>query len=203
MSPLIAAIVLAAGQSRRMGRPKQFQTIDGEPMVVRAVRTALASEAAEVLVVTGAHADDVAEVLQPLQAGAGDRLRIIVNPAYASGQASSIRTAIAALASDRAAALFLLVDQPFVTQALLGRLIEVWRQGAPLAASAVGEEIRGAPAIFDRTLFAELLELTGDTGARPLFQKYQQQLVRVPTTADELRDIDTPEDLAAIVDALR
>jgi molybdenum cofactor cytidylyltransferase len=203
MPPLIAAIVLAAGQSRRMGRPKQLVTIDGEPMVVRAVNTALASDAAEVIVVTGAYGDEVAEALQPLRAGAGDRLRIIANPHYESGQASSIRSAIAALPPSREAALFLLVDQPFVTPALLQRLIEAWGQGALLAASAVQGELRGAPAIFDRALFSELLALTGDAGARPLFQKYGQSVVRIPTTETELRDIDTPEELIAAIGAIQ
>lgn len=200
---MIAAVVLAAGQSRRMGHPKQLVTIDGESMVVRAVRTALASNAAEVIVVTGAYADEVAEALQPLRAGAGERLRIIANPQYESGQASSIRAAIEALPPDREAALFLLVDQPFVTPALLQRLIGAWSQGAPLAASAVQGELRGAPAIFDRSLFPELLALTGDAGARPLFQKHGQVLVRIPATTTELRDIDTPEELAAATGAIR
>ncbi|RIK26212.1 MAG: nucleotidyltransferase family protein [Chloroflexi bacterium] len=198
MPSLITAVVLAAGQSRRMGRPKQLETIGGEPMVVRAVRTALAGDAAEVLVITGAYADRVAEVLRPLQAVASDRLRVIANPQYASGQASSVRTAIQALDPRCEAVLFLLVDQPFVTQALLQRLIAAWRAGAPLAASMARDEVRGAPAIFDRSLFPELLQLTGDTGARPLLQRHREKMARIPATADELRDIDTPDDLAGV-----
>lgn len=181
-----------------MGRPKQLETIGGEPMVVRAVRTALAGDAAEVLVITGAYADRVAEVLRPLQAVASDRLRVIANPQYASGQASSVRTAIQALDPRCEAVLFLLVDQPFVTQALLQRLIAAWRAGAPLAASMARDEVRGAPAIFDRSLFPELLQLTDDTGARPLLQRHREKMARIPATADELRDIDTPDDLAGV-----
>lgn len=181
-----------------MGRPKQLETIGGEPMIVRAVRTALASDATEVLVVTGAYADEVAAAVQPLQTVAGDRLRVIANPQYASGQASSVRTAIQALDPRCEAVLFLLVDQPFVTQALLQRLIAAWRAGAPLAASMARDEVRGAPAIFDRSLFPELLQLTGDTGARPLLQRHREKMARIPATADELRDIDTPDDLAGV-----
>lgn len=185
-----------------MGRPKQLEVIGGEPMIVCAVKTALASDATEVLVITGAYADKVAEALQPLQVAAGGRLRVVANLQYASGQASSVRIAIQALDPRCEAALFLLVDQPFVTQELLQRLIAAWRAGAPLAASAVQGEVRGAPAIFDRSLFPELLELTGDTGARPLLQRHREKMARIPATADELRDIDTLDDLAAVRDAV-
>jgi molybdenum cofactor cytidylyltransferase len=108
-----------------------------------------------------------------------------------------------ALAPACAAALFLPVDQPFVPPVLLQRLIDAWRQGARLVASAVDGKVRGAPAIFDRTLFPELGQLEGDVGARSLLQKYRHELIAIPATADELRDIDTPADLAAVVESLR
>ncbi|MDQ3248775.1 MAG: selenium cofactor biosynthesis protein YqeC, partial [Chloroflexota bacterium] len=208
-SPL-AAVVLAAGQSRRMGRAKQLEIVDGEAMVVRAVRTALQSEVATVLVVTGAYADAVAALLSPLLAEAGDRLRLVHNPDWQSGQASSIRTAIQMLSASAllpgerfkghpgarfAAALFTPTDQPFAPATLLRQLICRWRSGARLAAPLVDEEVRGAPALFDRSLWPELLTLQGDVGARPLLQKYHAEVVTVPTPAELLRDIDTPQDL--------
>ncbi len=89
-SPL-AAVILAAGRSSRMGRPKQLEAVDGEPMVVRAVRTALQSNVAQVLVVTGAYTDAVTMLLTPFREQVGDRLRLVHNPDWQTGQASSIR----------------------------------------------------------------------------------------------------------------
>jgi CTP:molybdopterin cytidylyltransferase MocA len=94
-------------------------------------------------------------------------------------------------------ALFLPVDQPFVPPILLDELIAAWRQGARLAAPAIGGQPRGAPAIFDRTLWGDLLALEGDVGARPLLKRYAAALTTVPVEEAWLRDIDTPTDLAA------
>ena len=95
----VAAVVLAAGQSRRMGRAKQLEVVDGEPMVVRAVRTALQSDVAQVIVVTGAYADAVTVVLAPVLQEVGNRLQLVHNPDWQTGQASSIRTAVQTLLS--------------------------------------------------------------------------------------------------------
>lgn len=191
----ITTVVLAAGQSRRMGSPKQLVVVDGEPMVVRAVRVALQSRATRVLVVTGAYAEAVGDLLSPWLPSAA-QLQLVHNPAYATGQASSIRTAVQALGADCLGAIFLPVDQPFVPPHLLQRLIQAWRQGARLVATAVAGQVRGAPALFDRTLWPDLLALQGDIGARPLLQHYGAELVTVPAHLADLRDLDTPEDLA-------
>jgi len=191
----VMTIVLAAGRSSRMGRAKQLEVVDGAPMVVRATQTALASVAADVLVVTGAYAPDVTVTLAPILEAAGDRLRLVHNAAWATGQASSVRTAITALPPHCGAALFLPTDQPFVPVSLLNELIAVWQSGALLVAPTVDGQPRGAPAIFDRTLWPELLALEGDTGARPLLQRHRTQLVTIAAESAWLRDIDTPADL--------
>jgi molybdenum cofactor cytidylyltransferase len=191
----LTAVVLAAGQSRRMGRPKQLEIVDGEPMVLRAVKVALQSGANEVLVITGAYEAKTAAILSPLVRAAGGRLRLANNPHYQRGQASSIHAAVHALPAAGEAALFLPVDQPFLSPVLLRRLVQQWRQGAQLVAIGVDGEIRGAPAVFDRTLWPELLQLSGDTGARPLLQHHRDELVALPADSYELRDIDSPADL--------
>jgi molybdenum cofactor cytidylyltransferase len=191
----LSAVVLAAGQSRRMGRAKQLEVVDGEPMVLRAVKVAMASVANDVLVVTGAYAGEVAAILSPTISAAGGRVRLTHNPQYQSGQATSIRAGVQALPATSAAALFLPVDQPFLSPALLRRLVQQWREGAPLVATTVDGEVRGAPAVFDRRLWPQLLRLEGDTGARPLLRQYKEELVAVPASTYELRDIDRPEDL--------
>jgi molybdenum cofactor cytidylyltransferase len=188
-------VILAAGRSSRMGRPKQLESVDGEPMVVRAVRTALQSDVTQVLVVTGAYADAVTALLNPLREQTGDRLWLVHNPDWQTGQASTIRAAIAALAARIGAAIFLPTDQPFVPPVLLQQLIRAWRDGARLVAPLVDDEVRGAPALFDRSLWPEMLTLVGDIGARPLLQKYKLDIVTLPVPAHLLRDIDTPQDL--------
>lgn len=189
----VTAIVLAAGRSSRMGRAKQLEVVDGAPMVARAVAVAAASRATDLLVVTGAYADAVTALLQ---ANAATRpIRIVHNEEWATGQASSVRAAIQALPATSQAALFLPTDQPFVPVALLDALIAAWQAGAHLVAPTIDDQPRGAPAIFDRSLWEELLALEGDMGARPLLQRHRQALVTVAAEAAWLRDIDTPEDL--------
>lgn len=212
-SAAVVAVVLAAGQSSRMGRAKQIEVVDGEPMVVRAVRTALQSDVTQVMVVTGAYVEAVTAVLASCLHEAGSRLRLIHNSEWQTGQASSIRTAIQTLSSPRQsseeqgfaasaaermrvnAVIFLPTDQPFVPPALLQQLIHTWRLGARLVAPLVDGQPRGAPALFDRSLWPELLALQGDVGARPLLQKYRAEIETIPTPAQLLRDIDTPQDL--------
>lgn len=192
---LVGAVILAAGRSSRMGRAKQLEVVDGAPMVVRAVTTALASRADLVLLVTGAYHEGVCALAAPLSQAAGERLQLVHNPDWATGQASSVCTAVMALPPTCQAALFLPTDQPFAPVALLNDLIAAWQAGAPLAAPTVDGQPRGAPAIFDRALWPELLALEGDTGARPLLQRHRAALITVPAEAHWLRDIDTPADL--------
>lgn len=191
----VVAVILAAGRSSRMGRPKQVEPVDGVPMVVRAVTVALQSDVDTVVVVTGAYALAVGTALQELLATYPERLSLLHNVAWATGQASSVRAAVEAYATTANALLFLPVDQPFLACTLLQQLLAAWQQGARLAAPAINGQMRGAPAIFDQSLFSELAKLEGDTGARPLFQRHRIELVTVPAMAEWLQDIDTPQDL--------
>jgi len=189
-----AAIVLAAGAARRMGSSKQLLELDGEPLVVRAARLALESGANEALVITGAYAERVEAALADLQAQAGDRLRLVHNPAWELGQASSIHAAVNGLSAQCQAALFFPVDQPNLPAALLRRLWQPWRAGSDRVATTISGEVRGAPAIFDRRDFPALLALQGDQGARPLLRIDAAEVATIPTTARALADVDTPED---------
>ena len=118
----LAVVVLAAGQGSRMGGVKQVLVVDGEPLVRRAVRVALDADARQVLVVTGAHAAGVQDALASLLARNGGRLRLVHNPDWASGQASSVHTALRSLAGEIGAALFMPVDQPSLPSTLLRRM---------------------------------------------------------------------------------
>ncbi len=189
----VAAIVMAAGASTRMGRPKQVEVVDGQPMIVRAVQTALAAEVDHVLVVTGAHAELVKAALSPLLEDR--RVQLVHNPNWASGQAGSMRTGLEALHPAVEAALFMPVDQPHMSSILLRRLVQAWRKGAPIAAPQVDGALRGAPAIFDRSRFAALLGIQGDVGGRSLLQSQQASVIAIPSEPQWLHDIDRPDDL--------
>ncbi len=162
----VALIVLAAGGSSRMGRPKQLMHVDGESMIVRAVKIALQSHASEIVVVTGAYAEEVKHELASLYTAASERVRLVQNPDWKSGQASSMHAAIQALSSSTEATIFMPADQPFLRPQLLRLLQRRWQMGARFAAPVVADEVRGAPALFDRSTWPELLNLRGDTGGR-------------------------------------
>ncbi|RME64594.1 MAG: putative selenium-dependent hydroxylase accessory protein YqeC, partial [Caldilineae bacterium] len=189
-----AAVVLAGGASRRMGRLKQLLRLDDEPLVVRAARLALESDPDQVLVVTGASGDRIAEALQGLRNTVGPRLQLVHNPAWTGGQSTSVTAAVNALSPETQAALFLPVDQPLLPVALLRRLWCAWRQGGDLVAVSVDGVVRGAPAVFDRRFFHALTRLEGDRGARNLLRTHRGEIHTVSAQAAWLQDVDTPED---------
>ena len=195
-----AAIVLAAGASRRMGEPKQLLRWRGEPLVARAARSALQSGASEAIVISGAVREQVEAALEPLRREAGGRLRVVFNAAWQEGQAGSVRAAVEALPAACEAALFLPVDQPRLPAALLRRLWQRWRGGSDLAAVAVGGAIRGAPALFDRRYFGLLKRVEGDRGGGALLRRHAADVSAIETPGHWLTDVDTPEDWRTAVD---
>jgi molybdenum cofactor cytidylyltransferase len=192
-APRIAAIVLAAGQSRRMGRAnKLLADIQGKPMVAHTVDALLASHARPVVVVTGHEADSVTAALSNRD------LQFVHNPLYADGLSTSLRAGLAALPADIDAALICLGDMPRVGPAILDRLIAAYN---PVEGRAIcvptAHGRRGNPVLWDRRFFAEMQELAGDVGARHLIGAHADLVCEVPM--DEtgvLLDIDTPEALA-------
>src|SRR6476619_4844499 len=135
----IAALILAAGASSRMGRPKQLLDWDGRPLVRAAAEVALAAQLNPLLVVVGGAQTEVAEAL------AGLPLRLIANPDYAAGQSTSLRVGIAALDHDTDAVVVLLADQPFVTAAIVEQIVSEWHasRAAIVAPTYAGQ--RGTP----------------------------------------------------------
>lgn len=190
----LGVVVLAAGQSQRMGRPKQLIAVEGLSMVRRALNTALAAGSQQVALVTGAYADEVQAEVAPLVASRPE-LAVVYNPAWQSGQASSMHAGLSALHPEIEAAIFLPVDQPFVPSALLRRLVQCWREGAAIAAPVVDGAMRGAPALFDRTLWPELRHVRGDRGGRDVLRRHAAQVGTVSAPAVCLADLDTPEEL--------
>lgn len=186
----IATVILAAGGASRFGSPKQLARWGRQTLLERVVDLALASHTWPVVVVLGAEVDQCRAVLK-------DRpVQIVVNPDWAAGQSTSMKAGLSALPGNTGGAIFLLADQPGVTAGTVGALIHRHRQTlAPLVWPEF-EGRRGNPVLFDRSLFPELMQITGDTGGRPLFRAYQHRAERVSVAdAGILLDVDRPEDL--------
>lgn len=185
----IAGLLLAAGQSTRMGQPKQLLDWKGRPLVAHIATAALASQLAGLTVVVGAAEAQVRAALRDLP------VQIVTNPAYAEGIGASLAVGLRALPADADAAMVLLVDQPLVTARLINELVEVYRAApAALALVPVYRGQRGNPVIVAAGLFAELQTLRGDTGARAVFNRYADQIVWHETNDPAIiTDADTPE----------
>lgn len=189
----VALLLLAAGASARMGRPKQLLPYQGRTLLRHAAETAVASGCAPLVLVTGAvHAALAAEV-------SGLPVRVVHNPAWETGMASSIRTGLAAVAEAQpSACLIMLSDQPLVTPELLRQLVAQQQQTqAPVVAAAYGDTL-GVPAVFAKSLIPSLLQLHGQQGANRLIASLGAAVGRVAFPAG-LLDVDTPEQYAALL----
>jgi len=197
-APRVAVLVLAAGRSTRMGGPnKLLADANGEPLVVHAVKAALASQAVELVVVLGHMADQVKAAV--LAAVPKARLRFATNPDFAEGLSTSVRTGIAALGKEIDAAIVQLGDMPGVNSALLDRLMAAFSpvEGRSICVPTVGGK-RGNPVLWDRRFFAEIAKVSGDTGAKHLIGEHADLVCEVEMTGEAaITDIDTPEALAA------
>ena len=187
---MITAVLLAAGTSERMGRCKQLLFYGDKPLVRIAAEAAVAAPVDEVVVVTGCQAQKVQAALKGLP------VKLVFNPAYASGQGSSLAAGVRA-ASPRAAALvFLLADQPLVTASLIGRLLAVYQQTWPLALRPNYRGRPGHPVIIKATRRPQLEALSGDQGACSLFASWGDQVLDLELDDPAIIfDIDTPDDL--------
>ena len=193
----VAAIVLAAGRSTRMGGPnKLLAELDGKKLVRTVAEQALASKATDVIVVTGHQADLVEQAL------AGLNVKFVRNPDFAGGLASSVKAGIAAVAANADGALVCLGDMPLIDAKLIDRLIEAFEPDrGHLIAVPVSDGRRGNPVLWSRRFFRELMTLDGDVGARHLIAKHAEAVAEVPVEGESaFLDIDTPQALEAARD---
>lgn len=187
-------VLLAAGASARMGRPKQLlPATDGRTLLTRAVESALASPAWPVIVVLGAHAERIRPTLVRYPVLLAD------NPAWAEGMASSLRAGLGVLTafSPRIdGVLFALCDQPAFSAEIVGRLVRAQREtGRGIVAARYGGRL-GAPALFAREHFPALAALVGHEGARTLIAGAPPERVAALDLPELALDLDTPEDYA-------
>jgi len=190
----VAAIVLAAGRSRRMGGPNKLTAaIAGRPMVRIAAEAALTSRADPVIVVTGHRAAEVEVAL------AGLDVQLVHNPDYADGLSTSLKRGIDGLPPETDGAVILLADMPGVDAAVIDRLIAAFDPGSGgLIVVPTFEGKRGNPVLWSRRLFADLHTVEGDTGGRHLIGAHRDAVVEVEVGPAVALDVDTPEALAAV-----
>jgi molybdenum cofactor cytidylyltransferase len=181
-----AILILAAGSSSRLGLPKQLLQLDHKSFLRRIAERALSIHPAELAVVLGFESDRMKHELDDLP------VQIVLNPDWKEGIASSIRHGVAALPSSIDAALIVLCDQPFIPSSHFSQLISACSNDHRITATAY-EPSPGVPACFDRSLFPELLALTGDTGAKRIIGKRLQEVTSIPCSEAGI-DIDTLSD---------
>jgi molybdenum cofactor cytidylyltransferase len=190
--PRVGLILLAAGGSTRMGRPKQDLEWGGEPMLRRAARSAVATGCRPVVVVLGAHLEVTRAAV------AGLPIDVAVNPSWQAGMGSSLNVgvgAILAAAPELDGVAVMLADQPLVTSAAVARLVAVFSEGrAGIVAAGYGET-RGVPAVLGRAALRDVAALDPAGGAKRLIEggRHHVAVVGVPEAAI---DIDTPADYA-------
>jgi molybdenum cofactor cytidylyltransferase len=158
------------------------------------VEAALAAPVDEVVVVLGHGA---AELEQELPRD--PRVRTIFNPEYATGQSSSVKAGINALASQAQAAVFLLGDQPLISSRAIEALVSAFRSGHSAVVRPRYRGTPGHPVLFSRALFPELLQVTGDQGGRELLARHQAEVAMVDLNLESPVDIDTKEDYSQLV----
>ena len=193
-APRVAALVMAAGKSSRMGQFKLLMPVDGAPMIARTVDALLASSVTDVIVVTGREADGV-------RAALGERpVRIAHNPDFEQGLSTSLKIGLAALPTDADAFIVALGDMPKVRPEDIDRLIAAYDPDeGRLVCVPTFEGKTGNPILWDRRFLDAMMTLKGDAGARSLLLRHGEDVVETPVTgAGVLIDVDTPEALAAL-----
>lgn len=193
---MIAAVVLAAGRSTRMGTPKLLLTLSGRSVLRHVVDHVRASRCGEIVVVVGEAADRMAEEVR--LAG----VRVVVNDRYREGMGTSLAAGVSTLSPECDAAVVLLGDQPCVTAEVINALIDAYRRTRkPIVASRYGD-VTGAPTLIGAALFNEARRLGGDVGGRFLIQQHPDLVEEVQVSPSAAVDVDTPEEFSRLQAAL-
>jgi molybdenum cofactor cytidylyltransferase len=185
----IGAVVLAAGMSSRMGEPKQLLLLGERTVLGQTLENIRGARVDEIVLVLGFVAETITQQI------AVERVKIVINPQYREGMASSLRAGLAALNPDINAAFIVLADQPFVRPAVLDQIIDRYIESRAQIAIPTFRGFRGNPVLLDRSVFPEVMALTGDIGCRAIFGSHTEGIVKVPVgDIGILLDIDNKED---------
>jgi molybdenum cofactor cytidylyltransferase len=184
----IAGVVLAAGASTRMGTNKLLLPIEGESLLRRAVRRALAAGLDPLVVVTGHEADRSRVELEGLSC------RIVFNPRFAEGIHTSVRTGIEDVPASSPAAVVMLADMPYVTSEMVAALVEAYRRSKPPLVISQYGDAQAPPTLYDRSLFAELTIEPGEGCSKRVVRRHRDEALALVWPAPALTDLDFPED---------
>jgi molybdenum cofactor cytidylyltransferase len=191
-NPKVGGILLAAGGSSRLGRPKQLLKFEGKTLIRRASETLVRSACEPFVVVLGAEFENSNAEIADLG------INVCVNELWQTGMSSSIKVGLQELLKfepNLDAVVIMLCDQPYITAIHIDALIDRFHETESAVVAAKYGDTFGVPALFSRKLFPRLLELSGDQGARLLIRSQSDQVESV-TIPEAAFDIDTPEDLA-------
>lgn len=193
--PNIEGIVLAAGLSSRMGRPKLLLEIDGVPLFARVIRAALGSRLGHVIVVLGPSLQlppelkDLSETL---------RLQVATNPHPERGMSTSVRTGLAELSPSASGVMVLLADQPWLTSKVIDTLIDSFSIHREKIIAPTIHGRRSNPVVFPRKFLKELEKVTGDTGGKSVLNRNAGSVVLIEMGSFyNDADLDTPDDVVA------
>jgi molybdenum cofactor cytidylyltransferase len=187
---MIIAVVLSAGESSRMGRPKALLPIEGQKFIERIIRVIGQSRVGRTIVVLGHHADQLRGQIEHLP------VEVVINPDYRSGQLSSLQAAIRHVSDDDRCdgMLVHLVDHPFIDVALVDALIESFFETKKMIVVPRYKGKRGHPVIFSRQLFDDLLNAPLEQGAKAVVNAHRQETLEIEWQDEGITlDIDTPE----------
>ncbi len=191
----IGLVILAAGESARMGKAKQLMEFGGKTMLQNAAETALASGCRPVIVVLGARSDILKNEIKDCG------VQIVVNNNWQSGMSGSIKTGLEKLleTNDQTDGVVIMVcDQPFVSPALINEIVETFKKTNSLIVASEYAGTRGVPALFSRKLFSPLFDLENFGGAKKIIEYFADQTTSVAFEKGKF-DIDTPEDYLKLI----
>lgn len=195
----IGIIILAAGASTRMGSPKQLLSYQGESLVNRTVKNAIASVCHPVILVLGANAESIRSQIDQIQ---HSNIKIVENPDWQLGMSSSIRGGMTALIDNYPnieAVVITVCDQPFLTGEIINNLVNsYYSTNKPIIACEYANTL-GVPVLFSSKYFSELTNLTQDMGARKLIKSYKNDVFSIPFPLGAI-DIDTPQDYQQLLE---
>lgn len=200
---MIAAVILSAGESSRMGSPKALLPVEGKSFIERIVAGLKESRVGEILVVLGHHAAEIEPQIRNLP------ITVIINRDYRKGQLSSLMAAINYLTKEREEGsghgieaidgiLVHLVDHPFLSPQLVNEMLDRFYETKRLIVVPSYRGKRGHPVLFSRELFSELLNAPLDQGAKPVVHGHRNETLEIPTEENGvIVDIDTPDEYRA------
>jgi molybdenum cofactor cytidylyltransferase len=187
----VGAVILAAGQSSRMGEPKQLLSLGGKTLLARTLENVRAARVTDIVLVLGFAAEIIAEQV------ADERVKVVVNEDYQQGMGVSLRTGLSALAPVTDAALIVLADQPFVRPQTLDEIIDRYQHSSAQIVVPIYQGFRGNPVLLDRSVFHEVMALGGDIGCRAIFGNHVEGILKFDVDdIGILLDIDSKEDFA-------